>query len=43
MIVKYEKAIVEVNNGLKLHVDEQQDNIKLWKEQCDRKSQLLQR
>ena len=32
--VIYEKAI-EVNNELKLNVDEQQDDIKHLKEQCD--------
>ena len=30
----YEKAI-KVNNDLKLNVDEQQDDIKHWKEQCE--------
>ena len=34
MKVNYEKAI-EVNNELKLNVDEQQDDIKYLKEQCD--------
>ena len=34
MQVNYEKAI-EVNNEYKLNVDEQQDNIKHLKEQCD--------
>ena len=34
MKVNYEKAI-EVNNEFKLNVDEQQDNIKHLKEQCD--------
>ena len=34
MKVNYEKAI-EVNNEYKLNVDEQQDNIKHLKEQCD--------
>ena len=34
MKVIYEKAI-EVNNDLKLNVDEQQDDIKNFKEQCD--------
>ena len=32
--MKYEKTI-EVNNELKLNVDEQQDDIKHLKEQCD--------
>ena len=34
MKVNYEKAI-EVNNDLKLNIDELQDDIKHLKEQCD--------
>ena len=32
--VNYEK-VIEVNNELKLNVDDQQDDIKHLKEQCD--------
>ena len=48
MKVKYE-ATIEVNNQLKVNVDEQQDDNKLLKEQCKkminikfRKSQVLE-